>query len=596
MILFLSIVCLTCGEKKSINGPLVSKVVDKPWQGDPATIPTALQQKNPAASAKAKKGGTIRVFGGQFPKSLNYYLDQFSTTGEVFAMMYETLTARHPITLEIIPHLAKSWQVSANKKKFTFHIDQNARWSDDKPITAQDVLFTYNTIMNPKNDTAIFRIGLSRFEKPVVKDAYTIEFTAKNIHWNNFETVAGIYILPKHAYQGKDFNKINFSFPVVSGPYQLKAAKKGRYILMRRRGDYWQRAYPFNEGRYNFDEIYFKVSNERNLALRAFKKGDIDFFAVYTAQFWAQETKGEAFVKNWIVKHRVFNQKPAGFQGWAMNMRREIFQDILVRKAIAHLVPRRMYIEKLMFNEYKPTHSYYPDFYILDGKTPNEEFHYDQQKARQLLQKAGWQANAQGILEKNGKPLAFSVLERDHSTSKYITPFIERAKEVGIKVTIDTTDLAGWSKRMDSYDFDITWAAWGAGIFKDPEPIWSSRYADENGQNNLPGLKIPAVDKLIEKQKTIFNLAQRNEILKQIDKIVYKQFPYVLLWHLDNTRILYWNQFGMPQNPLGKYGGENTAYEYWWYDSKKAEDLKKARKAGKALPGTGQEIKSRYSQ
>ena len=550
-------------------------IVEVPWEGDPSSVPPKLQKTNPVASPDAKKGGNFRVYAHQFPKSLNYYLDQFSTTATVFTSLYETLTQYDPLTLEVIPNLASSWTISPDKKTFTFEIDKNAKWSDGKPVTAEDVLFTYDTIMNKNNNTAVFRIGLSRFEVPKLIGANTISFTAKTVHWNNFNEVASsLWILPKHYFAGKDFNKQNFEFGVVSGPYKLKEAKKNRYIKLERRGDYWARAYEFNKQRFNFDYITMKVYNEEAVALQAFKKGDIDFYPVYSAAVWVEEAKGKPFEQNYIHKLRIFNEKPVGFQGWAMNSRKEIFADKKTRKAIAHLVDRNTMIAKLAFGEYAPTNSYYPDFYLITGKTPNEEVDYSLEKARTLLKEAGWKPNAKGILERNGKEFRFTILDRDKRTEKYFTVFLERAKELGIAASIETTDLAAWSQRIDSYDFDMTWAAWGSGINKDPEPQWSSEFVKDKGGQNLPGLSLPQVDALVQKQKTEFDWNKRNGILKEIDVLIYREYPYVLLWHLDNTRILYWRKFGFPKNPLGKYGTESFAYDYWYFDSEKAKTLK----------------------
>lgn len=591
--LFLSLV-FYCKKVEKVENPpeQTFKVTDVPWTGDPESIPPKMKEVNPAASPNAVKGGAFKIYSHQFPKSLNYYLEQFSTTAQIFTMMFEPLTENHPFTLENVPHIAREWKISKDKKKFTFYIDPNAQWSDGKPITAEDVLFTYKTVMDPNNNTAVFRIGLSRFETPKVIDDHTIEFNAKTIHWDNFNTIAtGIYILPKHHFEGKDFNKENLEFPIISGPYKLAEVKSGRYVRMERRGDYWKRGYTFNNGRYNFDEIFFKVYNEEPIALQAMMKGDMDIFPVYKAATWVTEAKGEKFDKNWIIKQRVFNQKPVGFQGWAMNTRREIFKDKRVRKAIAHLVDRKQMIEKLAYNEYEPTNSYYPDFYLNGEENPNEPINFDLEKARELLKEAGWTVNAQGILEKNGKEFAVTILDRDKGTEKYFTVFMEAAKQVGIKASIESTDLAAWSERIDKYDFDLTWAAWGGGIFKDPEPMWYSKHADEKGQHNISGIKIKEVDELIEKQKSEFNAAKRNEIVKKIDTLVYKEHPYVLLWHLANTRVMYWNKFGMPELPMGRYAGEGFATDYWWFDAEKNAALEKAITENAALPAVQAEIK-----
>ncbi|WP_243393334.1 extracellular solute-binding protein [Leptospira perolatii] len=572
-----------CGGDRE-EGDSNSAIQDLPWEGSLSSIPEALRKKNPIVSEDAVKGGTYRVYSHQFPKSLNYYLEQFSTTAEIFQMMFEPLLDYHPITLQPIPHLASSWTISPDKKKFTFYMDQNAKWSDGKSITAKDVLFTYETLMDKANNTPIFRIGLSRFEKPVVVNDFQIEFTQKEIHWSNFETVAhSLFILPEHLYKGKDFNKENFEFPVVSGPYELVSAKKGRYVRMRRRADYWMRAYPFYKGSDNFDTVLFKVFNEEAVAFQAFKKGDIDLYPVYKAYTWVKEAVGETFDSNYVIKQKVYNEKPMGFQGWAFNMRRAPFDDAKVRRAIALLVDRKLLVEKLAFNEYELTDSYYSGVWS-EGQFPSPPIQYDPNLARKLLSEAGWKPNAKGILEKKGKEFKFSILDRDRSTEKYFTIFIERARELGIVASIETTDLAEWGSRMDKFDFDMTWAAWGGGLFPDPESMWYSKYADENGQNNITGFKNSEVDKLIEMQKTEFDVKKRESILKKIDQILTKEVPYVLLWNTKSTRLLYWNKFGYPTNSLGKFGSESYAKGLWWLDEKKSDLLESSKKSKTPLP------------
>lgn len=583
-----------CGKSEKISAPEASKVEDVPWEGTEADIPPQMRELNPLASKDAKKGGVIRNYSNQYPKSLNYYLEQFSTTAEIFRMMFEPLISYHPATLQPIPRLAKSWKISADKKKFRFELDKNAKWSDGKPVTAQDVVFTFQTIMDKKNNTAVFRIELSRFEEPIIIDDYTVEFAAKDNHWNNFDAVGGhLFILPKHYFEGKDFNKINEEFPVISGPYRLAEAKQGRYVRMTRRGDYWQRAYPFNKGRYNFNDIFFKVFSEEAVAFQAMLKGDMDLYPAYKAATWVKEAVGEKFDKFWIAKQRIFNKKPIGFQGWAMNLRRDLFKDKKVRQAIAHLVDRKTMVDKFAYNEYDVTNSYYPDYYLGNekAKNPNPPVEYDLEKARALFKEAGWKPNAAGILEKNGKEFKVKILDREKSTERYFTFFMESAKKVGIIAELESTDLAGWSARMDKFDFDLTWTAWGGGVFKDPEPMWHSKYAKEEGQHNYPGVEIPAVDALIEKQKTIFDIEERNRIVKEIDRIIYTEYPYVLLWHLDNTRLMFWNRFGMPENPLGLYGGESFALEYWWFDENRNKALMQAYENKTALPALPANVK-----
>ena len=144
-------------------------------------------------------------------------------------------------------------------------------------------------------------------------------------------------------------------------------------------------------------------------------------------------------------------------------------------------------------------------------------------------------------------------------------------------------DWAAWAKDMDEFNFDMTWAAWGAGIFKDPEHMWASREARRQG-SNITGFSNPEVDVLIEKQKTIFDIRERHAICRDIDRRVTGDYPYILLWNINYTRLLYWNKFGVPPTILGKYANESSAPWLWWYDEDSSADLQDAMKTGTALP------------
>ncbi|MBT7061075.1 MAG: ABC transporter substrate-binding protein [Lentisphaerae bacterium] len=538
---------------------------------------------DPLAGEYATVGGEVVDYAGQSPKSLNYYLDNNVFTARVFGVMYETLIDMNPLTLEYEPYLARQWTISEDKKVFTFKIDPRARWSDGVEITAHDVLWTYQAVMDPKNMTGVHKGSLERLEVPEVLDKHTIRFTAKEVHWRNLGTSGGFYILPKHVFAESDFNKINFEFPVVSGPYRIGELKEGLYATLERREDWWRRAFPSSRGKGNFQRIKYKFFADRPNAFEAFKKGEIDVFAVYTSYIWVNETQGEKFDRNWIVKQKIYNHHPIGFQGFAMNMRRFPFDDRRVRKAMAHLLDRDKMNRTLMYNKYFLHRSYYEDLYHGGVSCPNTSTVFSKDAARALLAEAGWQANAEtGILEKDGKPFRFKFLTRSASSEKFLAIYGEDLKDVGIEMAIDKKDWAAWAKDMDDFSYEMTWAAWGAGLFKDPELMWASKEADRKGGNNITGFKNARVDELVEKQKTIFDVASRHAICREVDALIFNDFPYVLLWNIDYVRLLYWNKFGVPDTVLSKYGTESTSY--WWYDEDAAAELSAVQKSGEALP------------
>ena len=541
---------------------------------------------NPLASEYAEKGGGLVAYMGPYPKSFNYYLDQNVMSAELFGQFYETLLAQHPVTLEMEPMLADRCVVGDDRRTFTFHMNPQAKWSDGCSVTAEDVRWTFEAVMDPKNLTGPHKIGFERFEAPVVLDEATIRFVAKEEHWENLLTLGGLQVLPKHAFEGKDFNLQNFEFPVVSGPYRLGALKEGLQVSLERRPDWWAGDLPRFRKVANFDELRFRFFEDPENAFEAFQKGELDLFPVNAAHVWANRTGGEKVDRNWIVKQAVENRNPVGFQGIALNLRRPPLDDARVRRALAHLYHREKMNETLMYDAYFLHRSYFEDLYDEEHPCGNERIGYDPGKARALLAEAGWVADpATGLLAKEGRPLRLRYLSRGSTDDKFTAIFQEDLKDVGIELVVDKKDWAAWAKDMDTYNFDMTWAAWSAGLFKNPESMWASQEADRPSGQNLTGFKDPEVDAWIAAQRTEFDVGKRHEIVRKIDAILAREVPYVLLWNLNYKRLLWWNKFGMPDAPLGKYGDERAAHAYWWADPDAAADLARAMETGRALPG-----------
>ena len=540
-------------------------------------------ERDPVADARAVRGGSFTTWGSEFPKSLNSWLDFNSLSAEINSLMFESLVSLHSVRNEPVAELASSWERSPDGRTFTFHLDPAARWSDGHPVTAEDIQFYYDVIMNKRHLTPIFRIDLARFERPEVVNPQTIRIRTKEAHWRNFWNAAGMRAFPKHSWIGKDFNKINFEFPVVSGPYELKEVRKNRFALMKRRGDWWGRTRHYNQHKFNFDYIRYRFIGDRNTTLEAFKKGDFDAYPIYTAKIWSQQTDFEARKKNWVVRQEIYNQEPRGFQGFAINLRREKFQDPRVRRALCHLLNRELMNEKFMFNAYFLLNSYFPDMYPNNRNPRVAQCGYDPVLARSLLKQAGWKAGVQGLLEKGGQ-----VFEVVFLTSmpdlRHLEHYSGDLKAVGIRAKIDSTSQATIRSRLDQHDFDLFWSAWGASRLRDPESMWHSSTADEKGSQNYPGVKDPQVDRWIEEQRAIFDIGRRNQILTKIDARLDEIRPYVLLWQADRTRLLYWNRFGRPKSILGKFNREEAGIVYWWLDPSRDKALEEARRSGRALP------------
>jgi microcin C transport system substrate-binding protein len=583
-----------CGKSGGPTAPVTS--------GPPAIQDAPVQletggELDPIASPDAVHGGVFASWQGDYPKSLNQWLDNNTFATDVSQLLFEPLMDLHSTENRPVGDLASSWEISPDKKTYTFHINPAAKWSDGQPVTAQDVQFYYDVIMNPKNLTSIYRVDISRFARPEVVDDHTVRMTAKDAHWKNF-WVAGneMYAFPRQAWANKDFNtQTNFEFPVVDGPYMIDEVKTNRSIQLKRRGDWWGRTLKYNQYKYNFDYLVFKSMEDRTKALEFLKTGGFDEYSIYTAKIWAVDVpKIPQVQKNWVIHQKVDNDMPKSFQGFALNLRNPLFQDIRMRQALAYLLDRQMMEDKLMYNQYFLLNSYFPDLYPDNVNPAYPVTLYDPDKARKLLSDAGWQVGPDGILSKDGQPLDITILHYEGSDMRHLNIYIEDMKKVGIRAHVELVSMATWTKRIDNHEFQMVWTNWDASRLRDPEPMWSSKTADDIASENWPGVKDDEVDKLIDQQRTEMDLDKRNEIDKAIDKRLVDIAPYVLMWQSASTRMLYWNRFGTPKYVLSRYSDntpENDPLIYWWYDAAKAAALDDAMERNVALPPEPEEVR-----
>ncbi len=552
------------------------------------------QNKQISSGGSGNVPNQLSLYNSEFPKSFNYFVDGSVDSAIVFGLVYETLMELDPNTLEYQPLIAKSIETSKDKKSFTVIIDSRAKWADGQQITTDDILFTFDTIMDPKNLTPVQRMFYSRFERPEIIDKYTVLFKAKTVHYNNLIALVDFSVLPKHLFEGKDFNKsFTMNLPPGSGPYVLSEVKEGRYYELTRRKDYWADQLPHHKRTYNFARIKFKVIRDEEVAFEAFKKGDFDIFVDITGKRWATETNSEQFQKNWIVKQKIYNYAPQGIYGLALNMRKSLFQDLRVRQAIFHLLDRKTMLEKFEYNQFESLSSYWPSLYGSNKSNPSIE--YNPILAKKLLKEAGFtRLDKDGyLINDQGKNLEFTISYATDIYEKHLTLFVEDCKQIGVKVNLERISWATLIKKMDEYKFDTVMMGWSGTLFGEPEQLWHSKYAAELGGSNLPGYKNPEVDRLIDSMPPVFDVNERNKIIKKIDTIIYRDTPYVLFWGRNYSPLFYKNIFDTPKTVLSKYNSSRYLSDiivYWRFDPVKYKKYEEALKSKTSLRSVQEEI------
>jgi microcin C transport system substrate-binding protein len=297
-----------------------------------------------------------------------------------------------------------------------------------------------------------------------------------------------------------------------------------------------------------------------------------------------------AVEKGWLVRQKIYNDAPVGTQGIALNQRDPVLKDVKVRKALQFLLDREKMIRTLAYNEYRPLYSYYQGGeYQNPG---NEKIKYDPEEAFELLKEAGYtKRGSDGILVKGEERLSVSLGYSNALFEKYLTTYVEDCKKVGVEIKLVRENReTAWKNLMDR-KFQSFTMAWGALVFPNPETSFAGSLADQNDNNNITGVKIPRCDELFKAYDVAFTQDERRKIIREIDGLVYKDFPYVLFWYQPCQRVLYWNKYGMPEFGFHRTSEWEDAFGTWWVDPAKEKALEAARAADKTLSIPPLEVK-----
>lgn len=547
-------------------------------------------------SPQAVRGGAIRFWVGGFPNTLRTVgKDSRRLTNSLLRdLCYESLLERHSDTLEYIPRLASHWQVSQDKKTFRFRLNPRAHWWDGKPVVAEDVVATWQLRMDVKILEPAQQVIYGNFLRPRAVSKYIVEVQVKEANWRNLFYLSSMVIFPAHELQGLDgaefLRRYQFRLLTGSGPYRVldRDVKQGRSITLRRRDDYWGWRERFCIGRYNFDRIRLVTTEDYTLGLEKLKKGEIDLFRIGRAKDWAADLpRLDQVQRGLLIMRRVYNDEPLGVSGLVFNMRQPPLDDIRVRQALCHLFHRRKLIDKLFYGEYVPIDSYFPG--VIDPPADREPIRYDPEAAQRLLAEAGWkERDAYGVLTRNGQPLEIELAYSGKGVERYLSVFQEDCRRAGVVIHLkQLTRATRFQITYGDRRFEMSTQGWGGRIDPVPDTNWLSALAGQPNNNNLAGFKDPEVDRLCKQYNDTYDRAARLELLKQIEARVYRQYPCVPGWSMNNIRLIYWNKFGQPPWYLGRTDGAESVLTTWWIDPQLSDELEAAKEDGSVVMDAG---------
>ncbi len=540
---------------------------------------------------RAVKGGIFRYTLTDFPTTLRPAGPHTAPFDRIVSrLVYETLLTFDSVTLEYVPALATHWRISDDGGTYRFRLDPNARWSDGSPVTSEDVVASWGFWMDRALLDPVLPSFLGTFERPVAESKYLVRVKAGGAGWRSFmDFSTRMLILPAHALKGIDggsyIRDYNYKMVTGSGPYRIAAEdiEQGKVIRIRRRSEYWASNYRRNIGIDNFDEIQVIVVRDRNVEFEMFKKGTLDAYNVLRARMWAEDLDFREVHTGLIQKRRIWNHKPIGFGGIALNTRQPPLGDVRIRKALRHLFNRELMIDKLMYGAYTPMDSYWPG--SIYENTTNEKVRYDPDTATRLLNDAGFNGyDKQGRLTRNGVPLSLDLLYIDRIQEPFFTIFQEDLSKVGITLTLHLVTPESLialvaERKFTMAALPIAADNYAASAFPDPEASLLSSLADLPGSGNITGFKSATVDQLIAKYKTMDDSQARIAILHEIDHIYTNDHHWLMLYYAPYERIAFWNKFGSPKGYLGRTGDYSDILEMWWTDPERSKMLQQAQRS-----------------
>ena len=504
--------------------------------------------------------------------------------------------------------LAEKIETPADRSWAAFTLRPNARWHDHQPITVDDVIWSFETLRS--KGQPFYRGYYSSVAAVEKVGERTVKFTFKSGENRELPLIIGqLPILPKHYWQGKDFERTSLDPPLGSAAYKVESFEPGRQVTYRRVADYWGKDLPVNVGRDNFDVVRYDYYRDSTVALQAFKAGEYDWRLEVSAKDWATAYDFPALQSGAVRKENIPNSRPAGMQAFAYNTRRPLFQDARVRQALAYAFDFEWSNKTLFYGQYTRTRSYFDNSELAAkgvpgpaelalltpsrGQIPEAVFttEYDPprtdgsgnirgnlRQAVELLGAAGWKIDEKTkklTQAESGRVMEFEILLVQPEFERVVLPFTKNLERLGIHVGVRTIDTAQYRRRLDDFDFDMIVASWPESQSPGNEQrnYWGSDFAARQGSQNLIGIKSPVVDALIEAVIAAPDRAALVDRVHALDRVLQWGFWVIPQWHLTYDRVAYWDKFGYPSvvPPQG------VQLDAWWIDPAKAAALEARR-------------------
>jgi len=564
-------------------------------------------------SEKAIRGGTFNVAIDAYPLTFRTMgpnsNDAFASWNRAFTLAFG-LVGMHPVTDKFIPVMATHWSIQKDQKTIYFKLDPDAKWSDGKPITADDYVFTWKMMQSKFIVDPFYNSYAQRYFQSVDKiDDYTLRIVGTRASWRPLVDYAGLWPTPAHATVLDDtwVTRTTNQPQIAIGPYVVSNVERGQSVTFKRIPNWWGDKKRYFIGQFNFDEIHLRViPPERELDY--VRLGELDMMVETTARIWNENYTFLAITNGWLRRARVFVDVPSGVSGLIMNTEAPIFQNKEFRTAIEYLFNFERLNRNLMYNEYFRAKSFFTG---TEYANPNlMSFEFSSEKAREHLEKAGYHRPdsvrnqgtfaqlkniAYGLLftrsdtddilvNDKGEKAQFTLIYMAKGLEPHLTVVQQDFRRAGIDMRLQQLEGGTGFQRALERKFEMINLGMSGGLYPEPRQYLHSEFKDKKNNNAFFGFSSPEVDELIKTYEENLDADSRKQAMWRIDQIVHDEALYIPFWTAPYVRLVYWDYVQFPEFYLPRRTQSLTDWFVYWTDPAKKTALEEAKRANKAYP------------
>ncbi|RMH86062.1 ABC transporter substrate-binding protein [Pseudomonas sp. AOB-7] len=554
---------------------------------------------------EAPKGGTLRIMASGTFDTLNPYTFKGSSPiSTAHFLQYGVNELNEPLMVGTGAYdpsgdepassyglIAASVEYSEDRSWVVFNLRPEARFHDDKPITAYDVAFSYRLLRSDGHPQ--YRTHLQEVKRVDILNRQRIRFVFKRAGNPLLILRLGeLPVLPQHYWKDRDFKATTFEPPLGSGPYRIAQVVPGRSLVFQRVKDWWGKDLPVNRGKYNFDRVEVEFYRDNHVAFEAFKAGEFDFYIENQAKNWANGYRFPAVTRGEVIRAEIAHQIPTQTQALFINTRRGLFGQRKVREALGLMFDFEWTNRALFNNSYVRASSYYPNSeFSATGKPEGAEWlllspHRDKLPARLfsqpivqpvtdgrgipretlrralgLLADAGWKPAGQDLRNARGERFEFEIMLVNPSLERILQPYVANLASIGIRANLRTVDRAQYKQRLDQFDYDMILLTLPQTLSPGLEQslYFHSSQVNVKGSKNYAGVAHPVVDAMIDKLLSAQTRDEQIAATRALDRVLLWQHYSIPNWYINYHRLAYRNRFAFVTTPPYTLG-----LRTWW--------------------------------